>query len=249
MKTVGDFEIGARRRNDAARPGASSRTSPRQISMLIKGTDDRQDRAAAKGPKRSIDPGASILALAGSSRRGSYNRRLLEIAVLAGRTLDAEISFLDLRDLDLPIYDAGVRPDAIPDGVLTLRRIVAKHDGFLIASPEYNGSLPPILKNAFDWCSRAAPGTTSRAPFSGKVAAIMSASPVLEGGACCLDHLRLVLSRMGVLVLPEELCLSNAAKAFAGDALVDPDVRHVLNRSVATLLGTLRMCRSGVCAE
>lgn len=241
--TVGDFESATRR------TGVHGREPSLPISALIEVADVRQDDAAGNGPKRSTDSGTAILAFAGSSRRGSYNRRLIELAVLAGQMLDAQMSILDLRDLDLPIYDAGVGPDAFPDSVLTLRRIVAKHDGFLIASPEYNGSLPPILKNALEWCSRSAQGETSAAPFSGKVATIMSASPVLDGGACCLDHLRLVLSRMGVLVLPEELCLSNASKAFAGEALVDPDLSNVLNRSVATLLGTLRMCRTGACPE
>ena len=232
----------------APRTGVRGRGFPGPGFVLTEADGGRQDDAAAE-LKRSFDPGAAILAFAGSSRRGSFNGRLIESAVLAGRTLGARMSILDLRDLDLPIYDPGVRPDDAPEGAMTLRRIIAGHDGFLIASPEYNGSLPPILKNALDWCSRAAPGEQSAAPFRGKVAAIMSASPVLEGGACCLDHLRLVLSRMGVLVLPEELCLSNAAEAFAGDTLADPDVRHVLNKSVATLLGTLRMCRSGACAE
>lgn len=247
--TVGDLRRVTALGSHDARAGARGRTSSKPVTILIEPSDDRDSGADGDGRKRSIDPGASILAFSGSSRRGSYNKRLLDLAVHAGRALDGQISILDLRDLELPIYDGDDRFDGIPDSVLTLRRLVAAHDGFLIVSPEYNGSLPPILKNALDWCSRTVPGTMAEAPFRGKVATIMSASPVLQGGACCLDHLRLVLSRMGMLVLPEELCLSDATSAFSATELADPGLRDVLNRSVAALLGTLRMCRSGACVE
>jgi NAD(P)H-dependent FMN reductase len=188
-------------------------------------------------------PDAAILAFSGSSRHGSFNRRLLDIAVGEALALGAETSILDLRDLDLPVYDPDLTADEVPQGVLVLRQIVSAHDGFLIATPEYNGSLPPILKNALDWSTRAILRGKATTPYRGKVGSIMSASIGMTGGLGCLSHLRSVLARLGVLVLPDELSLRSAGSAFDESTLRDPAIQELLRQQVATLVGTLRLCR------
>ena len=126
-----------------------------------------------------------VLAFAGSARAGSFNVKLLALAVQAARELGAEVTPLDLRRLALPIYDAEIEAAGMPEGALELRRLLATHDALLIASPEYNGFPTPLLINSLDWVSRvaAADGLPSGlAAMGGKVAGVMSASPGPMGG-------------------------------------------------------------------
>jgi NAD(P)H-dependent FMN reductase len=184
---------------------------------------------------------AAILAFAGSSRRGSLNQKLLDVAISSAISLGAEVSVIDLRDLELPIYDQDLEAEGMPQNVMVFRQILAAHDGLLIASPEYNGSLAPLLKNALDWSSRPTSGIDGIDPYRGKIASIMSASMGPFGGLRSLSHLRGVLSKMGVLVLPEELALPLAHMAFERDALREERVHLALERQVAQFVGALRL--------
>jgi len=190
---------------------------------------------------------AAILAFAGSSRRGSLNQELLGVAVGNATALGAEVSVIDLRDLELPIYDQDLEAEAMPQNVMVFRQILAAHDGFLIASPEYNGSLAPLLKNALDWSSRPTSGIDGIDPYRGKIASIMSASMGPFGGLRSLSHLRGVLSKMGVLVLPEELALPMAHAAFEGDRLREEGVHRALERQIAQFVGALRLAGDRLC--
>ncbi len=182
-----------------------------------------------------------ILAFAGSSRAGSFNGKLLAVAVKAARELGAEVTPLDLRSLGLPIYDAEIEAASLPAGALELRRLLASHDALLLASPEYNGFPTPLLINALDWASRpaAADGLPSGlAAMGGKVAGVMSASPGPMGGLRSLGFTRQFLhNTLGFLVVPEQFALVQAGQAFDEQgALIDAKQRQGVQRVVASVV-------------
>ncbi len=159
-----------------------------------------------------------ILAFAGSSRDGSHNAKLLEIAVRAARAAGAEVTVVNLRELRLPLFDEDLeRIEGLPEGARELKDRMLAHQGFLIACPEYNSSITPTLKNAIDWASRPVAGEAPLACFVGKVAAIMSASPGGLGGLRGLVHVRAILSNIKVLVIPDQLAVGEAQHAFRPD--------------------------------
>ena len=168
-----------------------------------------------------------ILALSGSARTGSLNKKLLAIVTDGAKMAGADILSVDLRELPMPFYDGDLEAaEGVPQNALRLRALLADHHGFLIVSPEYNGSVPALLKNALDWCSRPTGGAEGLAPFRGKVAALGSASLGPFGGVRGVGHMRGILNKMGVMVLADEVLVPAAAKAFAENgALVDPMVQ------------------------
>ena len=159
-----------------------------------------------------------ILALAGSTRQESYNKKLVRIAAAGARAAGAEATVIDLRDLPLPLFDEDLeKSDGLPANGRKLKDLMLAHQGFLIASPEYNSSVSAVLKNAIDWASRPVAGEPALACFTGKVAAIMSASPGALGGLRGLVTLRSILGNIGVLLIPEQVAVPRAADAFNPD--------------------------------
>ncbi len=178
----------------------------------------------------------TILGISGSRRHDSVNRRLL---AAAGRILaDAGACFtqLDWDRMSLPLYDGDLEKECgLPAAAVRLKRLIASHDGLLIASPEYNGSITPLLKNAIDWASR--PGTPS-AVFRDKPVALLAASPGGLGGLRALYHLRDVLTNLGALVLPRQYALGRAGTAFGPeDDQLHPDHREAVSSVTGALLG------------
>lgn len=159
---------------------------------------------------------SKILVFAGSTRTDSFNKKLAHIAAEAARTAGAEVSFVDLRDLALPLYDGDLEDSqGLPEGAKQFKKLLREHDGFIIASPEYNSSVTAVLKNAIDWASRAETDEEpSLVAFRGKVALLMSASPGALGGLRGLVHLRAILGNIGVIVLPDQLAVGAAYDAF-----------------------------------
>jgi NAD(P)H-dependent FMN reductase len=156
-----------------------------------------------------------ILGFAGSLRADSWNKKLVKLALEGARAAGAEVTFLDLRDVALPIYDADIeKNEGLPAGARKLKELMLAHEGLLIASPEYNSSISGALKNAIDWASRPEPGEPSLACFNDKVAGLMSASPGPWGGLRGLVTVRSILSNINVLVLPDQLAVSRAHEAF-----------------------------------
>ena len=182
-----------------------------------------------------------ILAFAGSLRIGSYNKKLVKIAAAAARAAGAEVTYLDLRDLPLPVFDEDLeRADGLPPNARTLKDLMLRHDGLLISSPEYNSSIPGGLKNVIDWASRSSPGEAPLACFVGKVAAIMSASPGALGGLRALVPLRAMLGNIHVLVLPDQIAVPKASEAFtADDTLKDAKQQAAVERLGAGLAAIL----------
>lgn len=159
-----------------------------------------------------------ILAFAGSTRTDSYNKKLVKIAADGAKAVGADVTYIDLRDLPLPLFDEDLEAqEGLPANARTLKDLFISHQGLLIASPEYNSSLTAVLKNAIDWVSRPAANEAPLAAFAGKVAAIMSASPGGLGGLRGLVHLRAILGNIKVLVLPDQVAVPKAYEAFNVD--------------------------------
>ena len=139
-----------------------------------------------------------ILAFAGSTRTDSLNKKLARAAAAIAGEAGAEVTFVDLRDLALPLYDGDLEEaSGLPEGARKLKALLRASDGFLIASPEYNSSVTAVLKNALDWASRAeTDDEPPLAAFRGKAAALLSASPGALGGLRGLVHLRAILGNM-----------------------------------------------------
>ena len=185
-----------------------------------------------------------ILAFAGSNREASYNKKLVKIAAEGAKVAGAEITYVDLRDLPMPIYDEDLEAkEGLPENARKFKELLKEHQGLLIASPEYNSSITVVLKNAIDWASRPEPGEPMLAAFTGKVAAIMSASPGGLGGLRGLIHVRSILSSINVLVLPDQKAISSAFQAFDEEGkLKDPKQQESveqLGSKLATILAKL----------
>jgi NAD(P)H-dependent FMN reductase len=174
--------------------------------------------------------GPRLLAFAGSTRSSSFNQRLLDLAAAAAREAGAEVTAIRLADFDLPLYCGDLEARAFPAGADRLRELFIAHDGFLIATPEYNGSISGALKNAIDWASRpkAGEGMVALPAFRGKVAGIMSASLSPFGGLRALTHLRQILGTVQTIVATEQVAVPFADKAFDGPELLDPMPKQLI---------------------
>jgi NAD(P)H-dependent FMN reductase len=151
-----------------------------------------------------------ILAFAASARRGSFNRKFLAVAVEAARAAGAEVTLLDLNEFEMPLYHGDLEEaQGIPLNAKRLIQLIQEHPGLLIASPEYNSMITPLLKNTVDWCTR-----DDVNPFEGRVAAVISASPGPYGGVLSLRMAQLLLLGVGCQVLSGKCSLPRADKAF-----------------------------------
>lgn len=156
-----------------------------------------------------------ILAFAGSTRRESFNRRLLRIAVAGAREAGGEVTELELADYPMPLYDGDVEAaQGLPENAVKLRRVFGEHAGLLIASPEYNSAFSPLLKNTIDWVSRPTRDEPGLKHIAGKVAGLVTASPGALGGLRGLVHVRMMLGCINVLVIPEQHAVPAAGGAF-----------------------------------
>lgn len=159
-----------------------------------------------------------ILAFAGSTRTESFNKKLIKLGAEGARAAGAEVTLIDLRDFPMPLYDGDLEASSgIPEHGKRLKKLFLEHDGLLISSPEYNSSVPGVLKNAIDWVSRSEPGEAPLAAYAGKVAALMSASPGQLGGSRALVVVRMMLGNIKTLVLPDQVSVSKANEAFNPD--------------------------------
>lgn len=167
---------------------------------------------------------SKILAFAGSSRKNSFNRKLLMIAANGAEKAGANVTVIDLADYPMPIFNQDLESEqGMPEKADEFKSLLIEHDGFIIASPEYNSAFSPLLKNVIDWASR--PESKDEPPlvaYKGKVAVIMAASPGTSGGLRGLVFLRMLLGNIGVTVIPDQIAVPQAMKAFAEDgSLID----------------------------
>ena len=186
-----------------------------------------------------------ILAFAGSLRRESFNKKLVAIAAHGAREAGAEVTLIELVDFPLPLFDQDLEAEqGMPENGKKLKKLFIDHDGFLIASPEYNSSMTAALKNALDWVSRPAPNEPPLVGFKGKLATLMSASPGALGGLRGLVHVRSILGNIGVIVLPDQIAVAKAREAFHADgSLKDPKQQtgiEGLGKTLASFLAKLK---------
>jgi chromate reductase len=165
-----------------------------------------------------------ILAFAGALRTQSWNKKLIRIGANVARDAGAEVDLIDLRDYPMPFYDGDIEAsDGLPPKARELKALMLAHDALLLSCPEYNSSISGVLKNTIDWVSRPRPNEPSA--FKGKIAGLLAASPGNLGGVRGLFTVRQVLTTLGVLVVPTQFALSQAANAFADDGTLR-DERH-----------------------
>lgn len=178
-----------------------------------------------------------ILVFAGSTREGSFNKKLARLAAKAAERLGAQVTYIDLRDHPLPLYDGDLESaHGLPENAKKLKKLMKEHHGFLISAPEYNSSITGVLKNAIDWASRSEPGEAPLLCFTEKFAGLMSASPGALGGLRGLTTLRSILENIGTHVIPLQMALPKAHEAFDADgSLKDPKQQATLEKLVKTL--------------
>ena len=168
---------------------------------------------------------AKILAFAGSAREGSFHKRLVRAAAVGAERAGASVTYIDLRDYEMPLYDGDLEDvSGLPENAKRLKTVMKEHHGFLIATPEYNSAISPLLKNAIDWASRPEPGEQPLEVYAGKAAGLLAASPGALGGLRGLNSVRTILTNIKVVVVPEQFALSKAHEAFDDEGrFVDPE--------------------------
>jgi len=161
-----------------------------------------------------------ILVIPGSLRSGSLNARLAAAAAHEFALAGVEVTRISLGDFPLPIYDGDLQTKSgVPKNAVNLKRMMAAHHGVLIVTPEYNSSVPALVKNTIDWVSRVQDAHETRGQvFRERPFAIAAASEGRLGGTRALAALRLILSACQASVIPSQLALS-----FAGEAYDDMD--------------------------
>jgi chromate reductase, NAD(P)H dehydrogenase (quinone) len=168
----------------------------------------------------------SILIFAGSSRVNSFNRRLAKEAARLVEAANAQPTYIELSNLQIPLYNADIEAQGTPGDVIRLKEMMHSCAGWIIASPEYNGSYTALLKNTLDWASSPAKAgaecspdeaenwKNGTKPFAGKVVGLLSASPGMMGGLRSLDHLAPLLRNLQCWIAPQQFALGKAGDAF-----------------------------------
>jgi len=185
-----------------------------------------------------------ILGFSGSLRAGSFNKMLVKTACAGAEKAGAEVTFIDLRDFPLPVFDEDLeRAEGLPVNAVNLKKVFRGHHGLLIASPEYNSSISGALKNVIDWVSRPEPERPPLDCFAGKVAGIMSAAAGGLGGMRGLPHLRAILQNIQIMVVPSMVAIPLAHQAFNEDGSLKDERKAAaaegLGRSVAEIAAKL----------
>jgi NAD(P)H-dependent FMN reductase len=195
------------------------------------------ERGTAREPVR-------VLVFGASRRADSLNARLAGLVARLAARAGGAVDLARMADFDMPVYDGDTEHETgLPAGALALRERIASCDGFVIASPEYNASVPGALKNAIDWVSRVRPQ-----PFKDKHALLVSASPSMVGGNRGLWALRVPLEHLGTRVYPDMFSLAKAHEGFTPEGgLVDPGLQERLAETVAAFLHLVEADTRYVC--
>jgi chromate reductase, NAD(P)H dehydrogenase (quinone) len=196
---------------------------------------------------RTPGPGpVRLLVFSASLRAESFNTRLALLARAVIERHGAIVDFATMREFDGPSYDQDLEArDGIPPGPRALNRRLEASDAFVIASPEYNASIPGHLKNAIDWVSRVRPQ-----PFNARHGLLLSASPSMAGGNRGLWSLRVPLEHLGARVFPDMFSLAQAHQAFSDDgALRDPKLGARFEQNLAAYLDLVEAAKHYPCMK
>jgi len=167
-----------------------------------------------------------ILIFAGSARRQALSKRVARASLASVEAAGGRGTLIDLADFEMPLYHADLEAaSGLPHAAKRLQALIDEHAALLIASPEYNGTITPLLLNTLDWCSRSDPQRATGSGltiFADKPAALVGSSPGALGGLRALIHLRDLLGYLGMLVIPQQLTVARAHQAFdAHERLID----------------------------
>ena len=191
------------------------------------------------------EPKLKVLVFAASLRAESLNRTL---AVLAGRVAEesgATVENVAMEALDVPSYDGDVeKAREFPKGAEEFRRLLIDNDAFIVASPEYNCSMPGMLKNLIDWTSRFRPQ-----PFDGKHGLLLSASPSMVGGNRGLWSLRIPFEHLGARIYPDMFSLAQAHKALVAGRIVDPALQSRFETNIQAFLSLAEAAKHYPCMK
>lgn len=188
-----------------------------------------------------------ILIIPGSNRDGSFNASLAAAAAVELARQGADVTRISLVDYPLPLVDEGLKDrSGIPDNAMKLGRMIASHDGVFLCCPEYNSSIPPLLKNMIDWVSLiSTDGERPFKPWPGRYVALGSASNGKFAGIRGLYHVRSVMTNVGTQVISEQCSVGGAASAFDEDGnLVDERTAGMLSNTCKSLIAHCTMMNS-----
>ena len=180
-----------------------------------------------------------LLFFAGSTREGSFNRKLASLAHHIAEANGIEAVLAELKDYPMPIYNGDLEAkEGPPERARAFKALLGEYDGVFIASPEYNSSVTPLLKNTLDWVTRVKEkGETGLEVFRSRVFAISGASPGSYGAMRSLLHLRQILELgMGATVIPQQIALPRAMDAFEADGSLKDNAQQTLCKSVVEAL-------------
>jgi len=188
-------------------------------------------------------PSTATLVFAGSARRNALSKRVASAAAASINAVGADATLIDLADFEMPLYNGDLEAAVgIPEAAQRLQALIASHDAVLIVSPEYNGSMTPLLLNTLDWCSRSdrqGRQPSGLAVFAAKPAALIGSSPGALGGLRALAHLRDLLAYLGMLVIAPQFTVARAHEAIDTQGrLVDQRQQASLDALTAALVRT-----------
>lgn len=195
--------------------------------------------------KPASEPKLKVLVFGASLRADSLNCQLAALAARYAQQSGAVVDHASMRDFDVPSYDGDVEKEhGLPKGAEALRRRLSESDAFIVASPEYNGSMPGVLKNLIDWASRHRPQ-----PFDGKHGLLLSASPSLVGGNRGLWALRVPLEHLGARVYPDMFSLAQAHQTLVEGDLADAALRARFDKNLQAFLSLAEAAKHYPCIK
>ena len=189
--------------------------------------------------------GINVLVFGASLRADSLNGQLAGLAARYAEQCGAKVDHASLHDFDVPAYDGDVeQQQGIPKGAEELKRRLLDSDAFIVSSPEYNGSMPGVLKNLIDWTSRYRPQ-----PFDGKHGLLLSASPSMGGGNRGLWSLRVPFEHLGARIYPDMFSLAQAHKSLVAGDIVDPTLRARFDKNLQAFLSLAEAAKHYPCIK
>jgi NAD(P)H-dependent FMN reductase len=190
-------------------------------------------------------PKLNVLVFGASLRADSLNRKLAALAARIAEQSGATVDLASMREFDVPSYDGDAETaQRIPKGAEELRRRLNENDAFIVSSPEYNASMPGMLKNLIDWTSRFRPQ-----PFDGRHGLLMSASPSLAGGNRGLWSLRIPLEHLGARIYPDMFSLAQAHQALVEGDIADPALRGRFEKNLQAFLSLAEAAKHYPCIK
>ena len=191
------------------------------------------------------EPELNVLVFGASLRANSLNRQLADLAVRVAQQAGANVDLASMREFDVPSYDGDIeKAEGLPKGADELRRRLVACDAFIVSSPEYNASMPGLLKNLIDWTSRFRPQ-----PFDGKQGLLMSASPSMGGGNRGLWALRMPLEHLGARLYPDMFSLAQAHNALVDGDIADAALRVRFDKNVQAFLSLAEAAKHYPCIK